>query len=314
MNAAADSPDGTTFPCVPLVLLPMYRYRNRPRSDCFKVVVAHRIITEEEPTTEPWLRIVEGVLAPHANDRHNIFCALLHQKDKVVVKLGSTDTLQKERDVGLQIKASGLCGFVRHLHYFECKPGRELPRTGNYIGGGVGRGLKVLVMPLYEWGDLRAFMGEVATFRDSMKQACFALVQGYVRLGLIYNDAHTGNVLLRPTAPGEDVLAYDMGGKITVALATNGVVAEWVDFESVILPREGQNRGGGTFPKTLLSILSQFLLDCGFRNKAMQVEDIVKDVAAMEMRCRTETDFPMGWCRIVIDAIDGFVIIRRSSQ
>lgn len=236
-------------------MIPLKRHGDRRRRDNFKLIVSHRSITDETPSTEPWLQIIHMLLAPQLNDRHSIFTALLHQQETVVVKIGSTNSMLNEYRVGSRLASAGIRGFIRYLHYFECETSQVQP--GCYLGQGPGDNMKVSVMPYYPLGDLRSWQSEEGDWRQvksALKQACFALIQAHIRLGLIYNDAHAANVLLRPVTPDEATIAFEVeGGPVTVC--THGLVAEWVDFENCILPPEGE--GAPLHRNALLDTIQQ---------------------------------------------------------
>jgi hypothetical protein len=296
------------FDVMELQLIPLKRHSDRPRRDNTKLIVSRRSITEEAPSTEPWLQITRRLLAPQLNDRHSIFTALLHQQESIVVKIGSTGSLLNEYGVGSRLASADIRGFIRYLHYFECETSKVQP--GCYLGQGPGDKMKVLVMPHYPLGDLRNWRCEEGDWRpvkSALKQACFALIQAHVRLGLVYNDAHTANVLLRHATPEEATVAFEVEeGSVTVC--THGLVAEWVDFENCILPPEG-----APFPlhrSILLFTIQQVLVDCGFRCKGYKIENILDNTQVFKNHCEGR-HFTPETCAMLADLIDGLEFVAK---
>ena len=282
-------------------MIPLKRYGDRQRRDNFKLIVSHRSITYETPSTEPWLKIINMLLAPQINDRHSIFTALLHQQQTVVVKIGSTNSMLNEYRVGSRLTSAGIRGFVRYLHYFECETSQVQPGCDS---------MKVLVMPYYRLGDLRSWQSEEGDWRpvkSALKQACFALIQAHIRLGLVYNDAHAANVLLRRATPEEATISFEVeGGPLTVC--THGLVAEWVDFENCILPPEGE--GAPLHRGILLFTIQQVLVDCGFRCKAYTIENILQNTQAFKNICEGR-EFTPKLCAVLSDMVDELEFVAR---
>lgn len=289
-----------------LLYIPLKRHSDRPRRDNTKLIVSRRNITCETPSTEPWLRITRRLLAPQLNDRHSIFTALLHQKETIVVKIGSTTSMLNEYSVGSLLAGAGIRGFIRYLHYFECETSKVKPEC--YIGRGPGESMKVLLMPHYPLGDLRSWQCEEGDWRpakSALKQACLALIQAHIQLGLVYNDAHAANVLLRNATPEEATVAFEVeGGSVTVC--THDLVAEWVDFENCILPAEG----APLHRNVLLDTIQQVFLDFGYRCKGFKIENILESTLFIKKYCEGN-HFTLQTCTMLADQIDGLEFVYK---
>ncbi len=188
--------------------------------------------------TNDWLELTRLIRGKYI-DEMIILEGVLKESANVVIKIGRTDILAKEYDIGKQLQ--DFPNFIRYYCNFNC-----LDTKGNLESLVQGRlksvctdggkiNIGVLVMPYYILGDIGNYVWreqDLGILKNVLKQICFSLMYAYEKVGFLHNDEHLGNILLRIT--NKKSLKYG-----DLELQLDDLYAVITDFEKSTIGRTG---------------------------------------------------------------------------
>jgi hypothetical protein len=155
--------------------------------------------------TNDWLELTR-VIQSTRFDEMIILEGVLKESANVVIKIGRTDILAKEYDIGKQLQ--DFPNFIRYYCNFNCLDTKDnleslvQGRLKSVCTDGGKINIGVLVMPYYILGDIGNYVWrkkELGLLKNVLKQICFGLMYAYEKIGFLHNDEHLGNILLRIT-------------------------------------------------------------------------------------------------------------------
>lgn len=187
-------------------------------------------ITNESPTTNEWLSIVGPLKKTNQRDLNRVLKGILERRKAVAIKISASQLLAKEYTISSILK--DIPGFMQPYCFFQCDddykehPSKERPT----LCKGPGTSMSILVMPYLEEGSMREFnwLSNPGALHSCLMQFVCSLMQAYEMLGVMHNDTHFDNVLLKKTTQKE--VEYVLGGK-QVRIPTNGYLIVIMDFE-----------------------------------------------------------------------------------
>ena len=155
--------------------------------------------------TNSWLELTRLIRGKYI-DEMIILEGVLKEYTNVVIKIGRTDILAKEYDVGKRLQ--NYPNFIRYYCNFNCLDTND--NLEDLVHGHLKRvctsdgqvSIGVLVMPYYILGDIGNYVWreeELGLLKNVLKQICFGLIYAYEKTGFLHNDEHLGNILLRIT-------------------------------------------------------------------------------------------------------------------
>ena len=155
--------------------------------------------------TNDWLELTR-VIQSSRYDEMIILEGVIKEYTNVVIKIGRTDILAKEYDIGNKLQE--FPNFIRYYCNFNCLDTKD--NLENLVQGRLksvctdnGKiNIGVLIMPYYSLGDIESYKWreeELGLLKNVLKQICFSLMYSYERIGFLHNDEHLGNILLRIT-------------------------------------------------------------------------------------------------------------------
>ena len=155
--------------------------------------------------TNDWLELTRLIRGKYINEMI-ILEGVLKEDTDVVIKIGKTDILAREYEIGKQLQ--DFPNFIRYYCNFNCLDTKENLEglVNGYLrkictsDGNINIG--VLIMPYYILGDIESYTwreSELELLKNVLKQICFSLMYAYERIGFLHNDEHLGNILLRIT-------------------------------------------------------------------------------------------------------------------
>lgn len=160
-------------------------------------------ITKDQPTTEAWLRILGNLKSTNFEDKNRILLAVLDKGKDVVIKIGESETLEKEYKIGRALHINKIEGFLRYSCFFKCNDDyKEHPSSSRkHLCRGEGTRMSCLVMPYMKHGNMRSFKfrdinNGLLVFKSLLKVIYVSLVKAFETLGLVHNDTHSQNVLI----------------------------------------------------------------------------------------------------------------------
>jgi len=206
------------------------RSANRNKTNSDKYVVCQDKITPDEPTTNEWLTITGLLTKTNNRDLNRILKGILDKRKTVVIKIGESPTLHKEYTIATILKNAP--GFIRPYCFFQCEDNyKEHPSSRTSLCKGPGTSMSVLVLPYLEEGSMREFdwdSKQPQLLNSCLLQLLCSLLQAYETAGILHNDMHLDNVLLKKTIKRE--IVYIIGNK-QVVVPTNGYIVNIMDFE-----------------------------------------------------------------------------------
>ncbi len=164
-------------------------------------------ITTKDPTTEDWLHIEKQLKPTNFDDKNKVLLGVLKKKRRVVIKIGGSETLEKEYKLSEAVKSEGIINFIC---FFTCNDNyKDHPSIArNHMCNGPGLEMKCLVMPYYEIGNIREFKfrdhsNGLNILKSLLKLVFLYMVDAYNKIGFIHNDTHAQNILLVKTTRKE---------------------------------------------------------------------------------------------------------------
>ena len=205
--------------------------RSRPNNATKYIVTCQDRISASSPTTNEWLSVVGALKPPMQKDIHRVLEGILEKRKKVAIKLSASHSIYKEYRIAEELL--DVPGFIRPYCYFECEDSYiEFPsKERTSLCKGPGSSMKVLVLPFFEEGSMRSCnwtKKPFALLHACLLQCIGSLFQAYDTKGILHNDTHLDNVLLKKTTIGE--VEYTFGGH-TIQVPTEGYMIAIMDFE-----------------------------------------------------------------------------------
>jgi hypothetical protein len=155
--------------------------------------------------TNDWLELNRAIQSTRY-DEMIILEGVIKEYTNVVIKIGRTDILAKEYDIGNKLQ--NFPNFIRYYCNFNCLDTKD--NLENFVQGRLKSvctdngqiNIGVLIMPYYILGDIGNYVWreeELGLLKNVLKQICFGLMYAYEKTGFLHNDEHLGNILLRLT-------------------------------------------------------------------------------------------------------------------
>jgi hypothetical protein len=196
--------------------------RNRSHSENSNkyMITCQDRITIESPTTNEWLSIIGPLKKTNQRDLNRVLTGILERRKAVAIKTSASQLLAKEYAIASMLK--DIPGFMQPYCFFQCDDDyKEHPSKERSA---------LIVMPYLEGGSMREFnwASNPAALHSCLMQFFCSLMQAYEMKGVIHNDTHFDNVLLKKTTEKE--VEYILGGK-QILIPTNGYLIVIMDFE-----------------------------------------------------------------------------------
>jgi hypothetical protein len=194
------------------------------------VITCEDRITQDDPTTNEWLSVVGSLKKTNQRDLNRVLQGVLDKKHQVAIKISNSQTLHKEYTIASIL--NDIPGFIRPICFFQCNDDfKEHPsKTHTILCKGPGSSMSVLLLPYLTEGSMRSFdwSTKVGVLQSCILQLFCSLMQAYEMKGILHNDTHLDNVMLKKTTVAE--VEYTLGGK-KFAIPTNGYFIAIMDFE-----------------------------------------------------------------------------------
>jgi hypothetical protein len=192
-------------------------------------------ITKQTPTTEGWLNVLKYIKMPMDYDKSRVLLGTLKEHGDIVVKIGNSKDIHNEYEMSERLK--GIKGYVKYICFFECNdnfrnihPSSQKDVT---LCNGEGKQMKVILMPYFPLGSIATFPWQdhpISLFHSCLKHAVLSMLTAFFGLGVIHNDFHIGNVLLKTTK--QKSLSYSIPAiDFHDEVPTHGVRIWIMDFE-----------------------------------------------------------------------------------
>ena len=190
---------------------------------------------------------IQDPFAMDVNQERAIVQAILkdglrRKNQKIVVKIGTNEMLQKEYKIGEVIK--NIPGFIRFICTMKCKDNLRRYR-GDKIATICSKNpsdpeMNLLIMPYYEIGSVRKYPWErhPEQFRSALTQLFLSLYIAFIQEGFIHNDIHIDNILLSQTK--KETIEYILPNGRHLNVPTHGIRIHIMDFEYAFLPVDRQ--------------------------------------------------------------------------
>lgn len=184
------------------------------------------------PNTEGWIKIIKSLKIVDDNDKSTVLLSVLDKHTDIIVKI-SDSNLKKEYEYGELLKK--IKGFVKYICFFECNDNfRNYPGKKTDLCKGVGKSMKIIVMPYFKLGSLASYKWDstnIKLFHTCLKHSLLSILMAFNKLNIIHGDFHPANVVLKETKQKE--LSYDIP---TIGLLehipTYGIRTWVMDFEN----------------------------------------------------------------------------------
>jgi len=167
-----------------------------------------------DANTRDWL-IMKNLLLDE-----KVIQGILYNTDKVVIKLGKKEEIDKEYDLNTQLQK--FKGFVRYICKFSCKDDLNKYKhdDGSWSGNGFcePNGLdktNAIIMPYYELSSMLRYKWDESNFdifKELLKQVVKILIYTNKQVGFLHNDIHSDNVMLKKSKNGEikvEIIDFD---------------------------------------------------------------------------------------------------------
>jgi len=211
-------------------------------------------ITREMPSTNEWLTITGQIESTNARDLSRVLTGILDKRKAVAIKISTAKLLDKENTIYTLVKT--VPGFLTPYCYFKCSPGDSMG---------------VLVLPYMEEGSMRNYNWTALTspnvLRSCLQQVVCSLIQAYTLKGIIHNDMHVDNVLLRKTK--KHAIEYTIEGR-KISVPTNGYAIAIMDFDMAFNERP-TDRGRASGP--VYDDILHAIFDVQFQSRMIDVRN-----------------------------------------
>lgn len=196
-------------------------------------VKACQSIVDKKYDTSKWIMLDDMI---KSSENLKIFKGLILSKHKIVVKIGYSDTIKKEYDIGHQL--SIIPCFITYLCYFNCNNNITTILSNTSVCAKDGDKINVLVMKNYELGDIKNYKWDENNFIMLLSLIKCVIVSFYLafkKFGFIHNDAHFGNILIKETKKEEIVYENEISIKLY------GYEPIIMDFETSLFDKTKSN-------------------------------------------------------------------------
>lgn len=156
-----------------------------------------------DKNTRDWL-IAQNIIISQ-----KVVQGLLHNKMKVVIKIGQEDSISREYKINKQLRQLKQLykGFTRYICFFSCKdnldkyqyPNGEWSTRGFCETDGKNQTYSI-IMPYYELGSMFSYKwtrDNFKTFKQLIKQVLSLLIFVNKDIGFLHNDVHLENIMLK---------------------------------------------------------------------------------------------------------------------
>jgi serine/threonine protein kinase len=188
-------------------------------TNSFKYYIDCYRISKEELTTEKWLTVEDRLKATNFDDKNRILLGILieHQQKRVVIKIGTSITLEKEYNIAKRLSSNE--GFINFICFFRCNDDyKEHPNpTRKHLCKGPGDQMSCIVMPYFPKGNMRTFQfrevpNGLAILKSLLKIIYISMTKAFVDHGILHTDTHAQNILISDTSRKQiyniDLLGY----------------------------------------------------------------------------------------------------------
>lgn len=253
------------------------RYRNTNK---YYVTCDDRI-TESSPTTNEWLTVEAKLTDTNNRDLNRILLGELEKRKDVVIKITSVETLFKEYSIGKSLQ--DIPGFMKFICFFRCKGDyKEYPKKDTKaLCDGVGTTMSLLVMPYFRMGSIRKYTwtkDSYESLKSCILQIICSLMEAYELKGVIHNDMHLDNVLIKKTT--RETIDYTLYRK-SISVPTHGFIISIMDFEQSLYETP-ETKGSGL--PYLYGDLKNMLADLRYRTNVKVENDIDLDIMLTQLQ------------------------------
>jgi len=273
----------------------MYAKSLYPRSDSinrytntnkYYLTICNDKITESSPNTNEWLTVEAKLKDTNNRDLNRILLGELEKRKDVIIKISSVETLYKEYTIGKSLQ--NIPGFMKFICFFKCKGDyKEYPKKDTKaLCDGVGTSMSVLVMPYFKMGSIRNYNWTKESYeslKSCLLQIICSLMEAYELKGIIHNDMHLDNVLIKKTT--RESIEYTLTGK-SISIATNGLIISIMDFEQSLYETP-ENKGTGI--PYLYGDIKNMLADLRYRTNLRVNNDIDLDIILSQLQTTKHT-------------------------
>ena len=168
-----------------------------------KYFINCRLITKEQPTTQAWLTILKQLKPTNFDDKNRIILGVLDKGKDVVIKIGESETLEKEYKISHELFKKGVEGFIKYSCFFKCDDDYKEHTSSRrqHLCKRPGSRMSCLVMPYLKFGsvksfDFRAIDNGLIILKSLLKVIFTSVVRAFNEIGLVHNDLHSQNVLV----------------------------------------------------------------------------------------------------------------------
>ena len=255
------------------------RYRNTQKY----YITCDNKITDLAPTTNEWLTVQAKLHETNNRDLNRVLLGELDKRKEVIIKVSSEKTLLKEYTIGKSLQT--IPGFMKFICFFKCNGNyKEYPKKDTKsLCDGVGTSMSVLVMPYFKMGSIRGYIWNEITYeslKSCLLQATCSLIQAYDSNGIIHNDMHLDNILIKKTTC--EIIDYKINDK-TIQILTHGFIICIMDFEQS-LHETPENKGTGI--SYLYGDLKNMFADLRYRTNLKVDNDSDLDFILSELKTK----------------------------
>lgn len=195
------------------------------------------ISCKDPQNTESWLRDTDvlQLTQTQAVIQALISDGVARKQPNVVIKMGSSDTIRKEYDIGEKLR--DIPGFMHFICLMQChdKISRyEHDRHSAVCSNDPNDPLNnVLVMSYIPGGSMREYAWHTKDsnlFRSCLKQLVLSLYIAFLHQGFVHTDIHLDNVLIKMTRKA--TIQYSNEHQVE----TCGLAVCIMDFEKAFMP------------------------------------------------------------------------------
>ena len=181
-------------------------------------------LTPDNPTTKDWLTDIKKEL-----EVHDILQGFLDKRKEVVIKYGTPAEIQTDYTIAETL--NGLPNFLKYYCNFTCENGEITTgwRSAHLCNPSASpkKRYGFIIMPYFPLGSMMNYRWDIRNFdimKSTAKQVCFAMLHAFEKHGMVHNDLHLGNVMMRRTKKvSVKYGAYE--------LPTNGIYPIIIDFD-----------------------------------------------------------------------------------
>jgi thiamine kinase-like enzyme len=214
----------------------LYKYKHSENKNEKYYITRCNENIKTDLNTLDWLEIKN--ILKFKNDIY-ILNGILEKKKDIVVKIGNSDSIKKEYEIGRQLKE--IHGFVKYICQFSCN-NENIKNIDIHksLCSTYGDKTKILLMPYYSLGSLENYKWDKNNFyilKSLLKQLFLSFITAYEKYGFLHNDTHPGNFLIKNTI--YNTVTYEMDNK-QYNINTEGFQIVIMDFENSLFTNISQ--------------------------------------------------------------------------